>query len=464
VKLLTEANGDVVRVAQALWEARPNLGLDNLKGIFDEKYDAQIERNLLEYLRSVAREGVPARSNEERCRVEAKPHKSVIDNLSQVYEQMWKETRRGRTLVVPTHLLKHSNVHSSPYLAVDKMNPDRSISSSKRIVHDQRGVNAGIDPASHPPALQPRHRQLARLILHYKSRYPRIPILISKKDASGAFQLIWLRPEDCGLFAGELPWNEADMAEEEGDEPSDLVELEELVNPGAGITVINLAMGFGFNGGPGEWMPWETGIKQAHESHGPTEERRDGSERFASEGLMDDGVCVEPLIGLRPWVSGACYLDVMQHILGPESLNRAKEAVEGEFEERKTCWGLEYDTTLPNVRIPEGRILKGAHLFADSVYDPGNSSISLLDLQRARGTAQSWSPIHPSLKTELKAIDNFLGPSDFQGRVQCRPGISEREAWEDMWDSLSFFASFVCTTRNLGNAAPSSLGESARSP
>ena len=46
--------------------------------------------------------------------------------------------------------------------------------------------------------------------------------------------------------------------------------------------------------------------------------------------------------------------------------------VEGFFAERRDCWGLSYDTSIPNVGIPEGRILKGAHLFSDSIYDEGN--------------------------------------------------------------------------------------------
>ena len=119
-----------------------------------------------------------------------------------------------------------------------------------------------------------------------------------------------------------------------------------------GLVVINLTLSFGFNGAPGEYMAWTTGIKQMHEGQCPAEARRDGPERFASEGLMDDGICVEPLLGLRPWVSGSAYLEAMKTLLGPGSLNLDKEALEGAFKTRQTCWGLEYDTEVPTVRIP----------------------------------------------------------------------------------------------------------------
>eukprot|EP00971_Amphidinium_carterae_P146193 2897937-Amphidinium_carterae.1 len=70
-----------------------------------------------------------------------------------------------------------------------------------RVVHDQRGVNRLCDPSLHPPALQPRHRQLAKLIVWWRHQYPGIPTHIAKRDVSGAFRLLWLNPRDAELFA-----------------------------------------------------------------------------------------------------------------------------------------------------------------------------------------------------------------------------------------------------------------------
>ena len=69
------------------------------------------------------------------------------------------------------------------------------------------------------------------------------------------------------------------------------------------------------------------------------------------------------------------------------------------------------------VRVPERRILKGLYLLSGTAYDSGNRGTRLLDVQRARGTAQSWVAVLPSLRTELRALDLFLGPSDAGGNA-----------------------------------------------
>ena len=99
--------------------------------------------------------------------------------------------------------------NSSPFGAVPKMNPDRSISEEKRVAHDQQGINASVLKEAHPPALQPRHRQLARLVLWWRARCPGLKIFLAKQDIAGAFRLVWLEPQDAEFFAGDLPcWPE----------------------------------------------------------------------------------------------------------------------------------------------------------------------------------------------------------------------------------------------------------------
>ena len=58
---------------------------------------------------------------------------------------------------------------------------------------------------AHPPAAQPRHRELARLILWWKARLPGTTIRLSKLDVDSAYKVIWLCIPDVGLFATELP-------------------------------------------------------------------------------------------------------------------------------------------------------------------------------------------------------------------------------------------------------------------
>ena len=145
--------------------------MDNLRGVYDPDLDKRLGPALLEYLRHVATEGVPARSTGERGRVEAQPHQSARSAMDQLFKQIWKEVRKGRVLIAPKKgIVERLPVTSSSFGAVDKQNPDRSIAAEKRIVHDQRPVNSHVAPEAHPPAYQPRHHQLAKLILYWKGR------------------------------------------------------------------------------------------------------------------------------------------------------------------------------------------------------------------------------------------------------------------------------------------------------
>ena len=87
-------------------------------------------------------------------------------------------------------------------------------------MHDKKfsGLNGTCEPGWHPPALQPFHRQVARIILWWKARYPGLPVLLAKRDANGAFKLVWLSPEDVELFGGDLPWDTNAFAEAPAEE------------------------------------------------------------------------------------------------------------------------------------------------------------------------------------------------------------------------------------------------------
>ena len=203
-----EVTGSVEEAARALYEARRSLGLDNLKGIFDAELDHHLHPDVLLYLRDQASNGVAARDTGFKIREECKPHQSAADALDQCYGGSWKDVHAGRVIVVPRRrrdLL--ARVRSSPQGAVPKQNPDRTLSTEKRLIHDQRRVNETTDKAWHPPAAQPFHRQLARLIVWWSVRLPKIPILLSKLDVKGAFKLLWVDPADVGTFATDLPWH-----------------------------------------------------------------------------------------------------------------------------------------------------------------------------------------------------------------------------------------------------------------
>eukprot|EP00969_Alexandrium_andersonii_P176887 7821478-Alexandrium_andersonii.AAC.1 len=68
-----------------------------------------------------------------------------------------------------------------------------------------RAANADSPKERHPPALPPRHRQLARLSLWWAARHPGVRQLCAKRDVSRAFKWHWARDADVADFGSSLP-------------------------------------------------------------------------------------------------------------------------------------------------------------------------------------------------------------------------------------------------------------------
>eukprot|EP00435_Cladocopium_sp_Y103_P002944 s2186_g1.t1 len=428
---LVKAAGGVQAAAESLWEAREGQGLMNLSGVDSQEFDEVLHPDHLEYLRDVRKYGMSARYLGSRHRVEAKLHPNARRNVDQVYKQIAKDAKKHRVLVVDGKIPELADVVSSPFEAVDKMLPDRTISAEKRVVHDQRTVNQATSKYWHPPALQPLHSQVARRILWAKHRAPGIPVLMAKKDISGAFRLLWVDPADVSLFAGDLPW-QPDKAFKET--------KEEVVPPRGDVTVIYLVSSFGFSGSPGEWCMWGRATEEYHRGHQPLRSRRDMSDGFDAKVLVDDCILVEPRVGLRPWVSTEVFEDGVMKLLGNQAVNKEKDEVEGFFKTTQTVWGIIMETQSEHAMLPERRIQKGAVLLAGAAFDHGRKDITLKEMQQFRGILTGWAAIVPGLGNELKAADKFLRGTDGRARVMVNlkgDGTAEwetRMAWEDLWE------------------------------
>ncbi|CAE7377685.1 unnamed protein product, partial [Symbiodinium necroappetens] len=390
-ELVKEA-GSVKLAAESLWEVREEQGWNHLCGVANPYLDTILHPDLLEYLRDVRQRGLAARYVGKRERCSAKIHPNGRRNLGQVYRQIWKDMVKLRVLVVPSNLEEMGPVISSPFDAVDKMLPDRSVAPDKRIVHDQRVINCGTDKEWHPPAIQPKHEQVARLILHAKAHLPNTEILMSKKDVAGAFRLLWVDPHDADLFAGDLPWVPEEM--EKGEETAE----------GVDMTVVYLVN-----------LSWA----------------------FQSRILVDDNVLIEPWVGLRPWVAGEVYEAGVTTLLGKAAVNRDKDMIEGPFRTFQTVWGLDMETASEEIHLPERRILKGANLLCEPAFEYGSKDITVRAIQRFRGIATGWTVIVRGLKNELKAADRFLGlehDGSAKARPKVRPTRRRPRAWRDLWE------------------------------
>ena len=426
---LVKQAGSVEGAARALWEVREKKGMNNLAGVDDPVLDGVLHPDLLAYLRDVRQHGMAARYQGERSRKEARLHPGAKQNLGQVYKQIYKDLAKHRILVVSQQHPNLNHTVSSPFEAVSKMLPDRTLAPDMRVVHDQRHINEGTHKSLHPPAAQPTHDEVARRILWNRTRYPNVAVKIAKKDVAGAFRLLWVDPVDAEIFAGDIPWSPEHMGAEE-------VGTEQAGRP---LTVIYLVSSFGFSGSPGEWTVWGRATELYHRHHSPALPRRDGGQRFDSRILVDDAVLVEAEIGLRPWVSAEVYEHGVRLMLGDKAVNAEKDLEEGQFADEQTIWGLNMNAATCRMSLPLARILKGAHLLKEDNFSYGMKTLTLKELQRFRGVATGWAVIIPNLKNELKAADRFLGGID--GGSKVSPSLSGKgdpekeaeEAWEDLW-------------------------------
>ena len=427
---LVRSAGGVEEAAESLWEVREECGLMNLKGVDEAKLDGLLNPDLLAYLRSVRQEGMPARYVGQRDRVKAKMHPNARRNVGQVYKQIAKDLKKLRVLAVDSNLPELKSTISSPFEAVDKMMPDRSISEEKRIVHDQRTVNAGSSKWWHPPALQPKHAQIARRIVRMKLLCPGLPVLLSKKDISGAFRLLWVKPSDVELFAGDLPW-QPDKAFGQGAKPVEKPVQED-------VTVLYVVSSFGFSGSPGEWTMWARATENYHRGHRPQQSRRDMRQGFDAKVLVDD--CVLAL----GWITG---LDQCG------GLRRRREAApRGQGSEPGEGWAGRGISHLPNhLGNHHGDRHREGHACGEE--DPERRS--------SHGRARVWSrqqEPYPEAATTIQGNFDWLGSNCARfgqraevgrqvlgrpRRKQCYPTTCPRRRFQCLGD-------WGCMGRSLG--------------
>ena len=389
--------GDALIRATQSWEsaivafrkAWTELKGNNLEGACGEEVSHLIDGDLRKYLCAMVKSGVPARQPLISVRVPAKPHESVRGHMDEAMEKLWKDARKGRVLLCGEASAPHlAGVLASPWGRVPKLNPDRTVSDEGRFIHDQRRMNETGHKYDHPPALQPRHRALAREILWWKQRHPGVEIRIAKRDIAEAFRWIWLKTSDAGLFATELPGR--------------------AVGVEGNVIAIYLVLTFGWIGSPGEYMAFGNALKQYHDRHQPEDPTWHDSVPHHSHLLMDDDVLIEPMLGRRPWMAGRLAERGARLVFGPDAINAEKKDEEGQFATSQICWGLHVDTARETVKLPEAKVGKLQLLLADAAYAHGNKDVTLREVQVLRGTLNFAVVACPALKPELGAVDRMM--------------------------------------------------------
>jgi len=291
-----------------------------LAGIHAADLDDSVPGLLLSYLRTMQSEGIGPRWDGEPSRVHALPHPSAAAYMGEAVDKIWEDAAAGRLLVCDSRLAELAGVRESSLARVPKMNPDRTVSEEGRLITDMKKTNTKGSKFRHPPALQPRHAEVAREILWWKARHPGVEVLLAKRDISSAFKLLNLSPACSLIMAISIPGSSVGLDFD--------------------ISVIYRVANFGWLGAPGEWMAWAWALKMWYEARGPSDPEAHDDVAFHIFILMDDPVLVEPNIGIRPWLAAGALEEGIRKIFGPKAVNEKKLKAEGRFVTCLVIWGL----------------------------------------------------------------------------------------------------------------------------
>lgn len=231
-KVIQEAGG-WKEANEAVRKTWLELNGDHFEELHGDFFEGLVDDQLLSRARHNALFGIDARyEGGVGERVKASPHPSLREHFDEAAQQIRADAQTDRALLCVddnSHLL--DGVVSVALARVPKMLPDRTVSAKGRVVWDAKPINAFCDKARHPPALQPKHDEVTRLILWWQQRLPGLDILLTKKDVSEAFKWIPVAPQDTRLFSADLPGREFGIQ-------------------AGNITVLYNSMTFGWTGAP----------------------------------------------------------------------------------------------------------------------------------------------------------------------------------------------------------------------
>eukprot|EP00971_Amphidinium_carterae_P043438 854826-Amphidinium_carterae.3 len=415
--LMEHAKRDLATVCMRLRRAWERKEGNHLAGVLEQHWESKLPKPLLEYLRQVATLGVDAKYRGPQLCFSAKPHASAAGVQNLAWANALEDAAKGRVFLLTTTCPGAEKVIPSPQGAVEKQNPDRTMSGDYRFINDLRMVNGHCWKTDNPPAKQCSHKQLARLVAWWRARLPNVRVVMCKKDVSAAFKLIWLRADACHVMAVQLLGHQWEL-------PSD-------------VYAIYLVLTFGWIGSPGQWQPWGWAVKWHHETFHPPDPCWHDETPFCSKFLMDDGVLVEPQIGLRAELSEQVYVEGMKGILGAQSLNEKKDKLEGQYAVKCLAWGLEYDAQAGTLSVPPAKLLRGAWVAHGAMFDPGNKRVELLEVQRLHGVLNYYATVQPALRAEMGSIAAMLRQEE--PSLWCNPPGEESEkdrTWQEFWDSI----------------------------
>ena len=93
---------------------------------------------------------------------------------------------------------------ATPTTTVEKKNPDRTLSSGRRVIADMRRANVGIAATQYYPVRVPPIESIALLLAPMAVSFHGFSIEMTKSDIAAAFRLLRVRPASSLPMCTEL--------------------------------------------------------------------------------------------------------------------------------------------------------------------------------------------------------------------------------------------------------------------
>ena len=232
-------------------------------------------------------------------RVRGLPHNPA--DTMQMMEKLWGFVREGKMFVcAQSGIPPGARILTSPSTTVAKKLPGRTLSVERRLIWDGRRVNIHCPKQDYWHLDTPSIHDLAVWVAQIKGEFPGMEVVGTKRDIDSAFTRIRLHPDSVRMFPTEFSL---------GPVISDNFIFFYLVLP------------FGFTGSPVIFGRVMKAVEWFHHQRGPNNPVQNGSMRFRSVIYVDDGMFLEPNIGLRPQQSVACWEKGARLFLGDTAIS-----------------------------------------------------------------------------------------------------------------------------------------------
>lgn len=306
-------------------------------------------------------------------------HPSAQSKTNEVREVLWKEVLGGKLLIVSSKFrVKHlGKAPNSPLARVPKFDAHGVERATGRIIRDhsfgrEASINERASGSPARPILLPTIQHAVKDVLFYKSIFgSEVPILLSKRDVSGAFEWNAFGAEVVEFFGSYV-----------GD--SD--------RTGFGDSfALPLRTTFGFVHSPSEWSIIGESVDILAAATRFENPRRDGPWELTARTYVDDVMIISPDIGLRPDITAFAVEKYITGLLGDGAINTKKLEEEGGWDTRAIMLDFLLDTTTNTLSLGAEKLEKARACLGHSRFDWGSKDVSLKDLQVLMGRLHHWS-------------------------------------------------------------------------